>query len=122
MLALAVHCPDARHLLHGDLRFDNLLSDGARITGAINWGNVFYGDPLYDAAWLGRVNSLGEQFVPPALLEACYGTRPRYRERVACYELALGLDDLRFYAKTGRRAQYDAIRARLLPHLASPDP
>jgi len=120
MLTLAAHCPEERHLLHGDLHFDNLLSDGERITGVIDWGNALYGDPLYDAAWLGRVNSLGEQFVPPVLLDARYGALPYYRERLACYELALGLDDLRFYAKTGRREQYDAIRALLLPHLASP--
>ena len=114
MLHLADFCPEERHLLHCDLHFDNILSDGQRITGVIDWGNAGYGDPLYDVAWLRRVNALGETFVDPALLDARYGAAPHYRERIACYELALGLDDLRFYAKTGRREQYEAIKAILL--------
>ncbi|HEY8599292.1 MAG TPA: aminoglycoside phosphotransferase family protein [Thermomicrobiales bacterium] len=114
MLRLADFCPEERHLLHCDLHFDNILADGRRITGVIDWGNAGYGDPLYDVAWLGRVNALGETFVAPALLDARYGAARHYRERIACYELALGLDDLRFYAKTGRREQYEAIKAVLL--------
>ena len=114
MLRLADFCPEERHLLHCDLHFDNILSDGRRITGVIDWGNAGYGDPLYDVAWLGRVNALGETFVDPALLDARCGAAPHYRERIACYELALGLDDLRFYAKTGRREQYEAIKSQLL--------
>lgn len=121
MLRLAAHCPEERHLLHCDLHFDNILSDGRRITGVIDWGNASYGDPLYDVAWLGRVNALGETFVDPALLDARYGAAPRYRERIACYELALGLDDLRFYAKTDRREQYEAIKAILLPFIPPTD-
>ena len=118
MLRLADFCPEERHLIHCDLHFDNILSDGHRITGVIDWGNAGYGDPLYDVAWLRRVNSLGETFVDAALLDARYGAAPNYRERIACYELALGLDDLRFYAKTGRREQYEVIKAILLALLA----
>lgn len=114
MLALAAFCPEERHLIHCDLHYDNILADGSRITAIIDWGNACYGDPLYDVAWLGRVNARGETFVDPALLAARYGAAPHYRERLACYELALGLDDLRFYAKTGRREEYAAIRAILV--------
>jgi hygromycin-B 4-O-kinase len=114
MLVLADHCPEERHLIHCDLHFDNILADGQRITAIIDWGNACYGDPLYDVAWLRRVNALGETFVDPATLDARYGAAPHYRERIACYELALGLDDLRFYAKTGRREQYEAIKAILM--------
>lgn len=118
MLRLADFCPEERHLLHCDLHFDNILFDGQRITGVIDWGNAGYGDPLYDVAWLRRVNALGETFVDPALLDARYGAAPHYLERIACYELALGLDDLRFYAKTGRREQYEAIKAILVALLS----
>ena len=118
MLQLAAFCPEERCLLHCDLHYDNILTDGERITAIIDWGNACYGDPLYDVAWLGRVNALGETFVDPALLDARYGAAPHYRERLACYELALGLDDLRFYAKTGRREEYEAIKAILLGLIA----
>ena len=114
MLALADRCPEERHLIHCDLHFDNILADGQRITAIIDWGNACYGDPLYDVAWLRRVNALGETFVDPALIDDRYGAAPNYRERIACYEFALGLDDLRFYAKTGRPKQYEAIKAILL--------
>lgn len=114
MMHLAEFCPEERHLLHCDLHFDNIIAAGRRITGVIDWGNAGYGDPLYDIAWLGRVNGLGEQFVDPAQLDARYGAAPHYRERTACYELALGLEDLRFLAKTGRREQYEAIKALLI--------
>ena len=114
MMWLADFCPEERRLLHCDLHFDNILCDGRRITGVIDWGNAGYGDPLYDVAWFGRVNALGETFVDPALLDARYGASINYGERIACYEFALGLDDLRFYAKTGRREQYEAIKVLLL--------
>jgi hygromycin-B 4-O-kinase len=117
MLHLADFCPEERHLLHCDLHFDNILSDGKKITGVIDWGNAGYGDPLYDVAWLRRVNALGETFVDPTLLDARYGAAPHYLDRIACYELALGLDDLRFYAKTGRHEQYEAIKAILVERL-----
>ncbi len=106
---------EERHLLHCDLHSDNSLADGARITGIIDWGNASYGDPLYDVAWLGRVTPLGTRLVDRALLDAQYGAAPRYRERLACYEIALGLDDLRYFAKNGERERYDAMRAVLLP-------
>ena len=53
-----------------------------------------------------------------ALLRARYGAAPRYAQRLACYQCFLGLDDLRFYVKTGRRAPYEAMRERLLALVA----
>lgn len=114
MLHLLPYCPAERALLHGDLHFDNLLTAGQRITGVLDWGNACYGDPLYDVAWLGRWTAWGAPLVDAALLRARYGATPHYDARLICYECFLGLDDLRFYAKTGRRAEYAAIRDRLL--------
>jgi hygromycin-B 4-O-kinase len=114
LLRLVEYCPEERALVHADLHFDNLLADGRRITGVIDWGNACYGDPLYDVAWLGRWTAWGAPLVDAALLRGRYGAAQYYDERIACYECFLGLDDLRFYAKTGRRAQYEALRDRLL--------
>ena len=44
---------------------------------------------------------------------------PGYVERVACYQCHIALDDLRFYAKTGRREEYTWARDRLLALVAA---
>jgi hygromycin-B 4-O-kinase len=121
MLRLAERCPEERALIHNDYWYENILADGERITGVIDWANALYGDPLYDVArlswgsgWPGWWHEDGE-----ALLRARYGAAPGYAERVACYECHFGLDDLRFYAKTGRRAEYQWARDRLLARAAA---
>lgn len=121
LLRLVDACPEERALVHADLHFDNILTDGRRITGVVDWGNACYGDPLYDVAWLGRANANDAPFVNPELLRERFGSAPRFRERRACYECYQGLDDLRFYAKTGRRERYDAIRHRLLNSIGAID-
>ncbi len=83
----------------------------------IDWGNAGYGDPLYDVAWFGRWNTYSRgPILDPALLRARYGALLDYDARIACYECFLGLDDLRFYAKTNRPAEYAAMRDWLLAH------
>ncbi len=49
---LVEYCPEDISLIHGDFGFDNVLTDGGRITGVLDWGGSKYGDFLYDAAWL----------------------------------------------------------------------
>jgi hygromycin-B 4-O-kinase len=120
MLHLAAQCPEERALIHCDLHFDNVLTAGGRVTGVIDWGNAGYGDPLYDVAWLGRWNTYSRgSILDPALLRARYGALPEYDARIACYECFLGLDDLRFYARTNRRAEYEAMRDWLIGHYLS---
>lgn len=47
--------PGRYHLLHGDLNPYNVLVDGDRLTGIIDWSYARYGDPLFDFARL-RMN------------------------------------------------------------------
>jgi aminoglycoside phosphotransferase (APT) family kinase protein len=62
--------PEATALTHGDLHFRHLLvSDGARVSGVIDWGDVCRGDPAIDLL-------LFWSFVPPtgrAAFLAAYG-------------------------------------------------
>jgi len=48
---LLVHVPEDRHLIHSDLLHFNVLVEGDRITGVLDWGCALYGDFLYDLAW-----------------------------------------------------------------------
>lgn len=45
-------------LLHGDLYPRHVFTDGARLTGIIDWGDAAVGDPLFD---LGRLSRAGSQ-------------------------------------------------------------
>lgn len=115
MLRLLARCPEGRGLIHNDYWYENILADGDRITGVIDWANALYGDPLYDVArlawgsnWPGWWHADGE-----AVLRARYGAAPGYATRIACYSCHIALDDLRFYAKNDKRAEYDWSTARL---------
>ena len=114
MMDLAVDCPEERALIHNDYHFDNVLSDGARVTGVVDWGNACYGDPLYDAAWVRWVfaKDYGIDALPP--LRERHGQLPNFAERVACYTYHVGLDDMRYFARIGRGDLYADARGRLL--------
>jgi hygromycin-B 4-O-kinase len=114
MLRLVDDCPETRNLLHRDYHFDNVLTDGERVTAVVDWGNAAFGDRLHDTAWVGWAFEKEYGLDAWTPLRARYGHEPRYAERIACYRLHIGLDDLRFYAKTGRQAQYVQTRDHLL--------
>jgi hygromycin-B 4-O-kinase len=48
---LVTQLPEYRGIVHADLLNRNVLVDQGKLTGVIDWGNAFYGDPLYDSAW-----------------------------------------------------------------------
>jgi hygromycin-B 4-O-kinase len=114
-------CPDQRWLVHGDYGFDNVLVDGQRITGVIDWSNAAYGDFLYDVARL-------DFFDPASRFKERFRERyaerkqpvPDYEERIRCYQYCVGLDGLRFYAKSGQYAAYCGTRERLMALLHTP--
>jgi hygromycin-B 4-O-kinase len=114
MVELALRCPEERALIHNDYHFDNVLTDGARVTGVIDWGNACYGDPLYDAAWVGWVFAKDYGIDAATPLRERHGALPDFAERIACYTLHVGLDDMRYFAKIGRRDLYEPARDRLM--------
>jgi hygromycin-B 4-O-kinase len=114
MLELSAACPEARELIHNDYHFDNVLTDGRRITGVVDWGNACYGDRLFDAAWVAWVFEKDYGLDAATLLRERHGAAPGYDARMACYTLRIGLDDMRFFARTGRAEQYPWARDRLL--------
>ncbi|MBO7746447.1 aminoglycoside phosphotransferase family protein [Paenibacillus sp. MWE-103] len=106
---LAPRLPECRGLVHNDLLNRNVLVDGGRVTGVFDWGNAFYGDPLYDQAlflywqpWFPHWRGLDL----PALLDRHRakhgGPPPRMEERLLACLLHIGLDHIAYSAFRGR--------------------
>ena len=107
MLGLLDMCPEERYLVHGDYGYDNVLAHQGRITAVLDWINACYGDFVYDIAWL-DFWSRGIDF--PGLIRQYYTGQgvalPHYEQRIACYKAYIGLNAMRFYAKTQNQAAY----------------
>jgi hygromycin-B 4-O-kinase len=118
MTDLLPFCPEDRSLVHGNFGFGNVLAQDGRITGVLDWIDAKYGDFVYDIAWL---DFWAPDFDVPARFAAHYasaGTNvPHYDERVLCYTCYIGLDALRFFAKTTQEDAYRWTRERLLARL-----
>lgn len=115
MTLLVPFCPMERYLVHGDCHARNIISDGDTVTGVIDWANIKYGDFLYDVATLHLWSPLDNY---PGLFHAYYTSQERsvqhYEERLLCYTYCLGLDTLRFFARTDQERPYRETRAHLL--------
>ena len=118
MLTLLEFCPEDRYLVHGDYGFDHVLAAVGQITAVLDWVNAQYGDFLYDVAWLDFWQT-GMSFRERCLTR--YTERgiavPHYAERILCYQCAIALNVLRFFALRQNADAYrfarDAIRSRL---------
>jgi hygromycin-B 4-O-kinase len=116
MLALVEFCPEERRILHGDFGFDNVLADGERITGVLDWSTLSYGDFVYDLA---RIDFFSASDAVTDLLRRRYAaTTPHYAERLACYRCWTGLGALRFYALANQRPIYEWAKQQVARHLA----
>lgn len=109
------YCPNIRHLVHADYGFNNLLSNGKKITGVIDWELSKYGDFLYDIAWL----SFWETTIDYAdiFLKHYQETNisvPNFHERLLCYKLHLGLRALSFFSDSEQEKSYRGAKERLL--------
>lgn len=89
------NCPEDRHLVHGDFGSNNVLTDAHRITGVLDWSEALFGDPLYDVAnilfWRTTLDCMEHQarFICRRLAT---GMRPS--ERLRCYQLRIGLEEI----------------------------
>ena len=101
MLSLLDRCPEERHLVHGGYGYNNVLAQQGKVTAVLDWIDARYGDFVYDIAWL-DFWPRGIDF--PGLIRQYYTGQgialPHYEERIACYKAYIGLDAMRFYAKT----------------------
>lgn len=112
--SLAASMPADRHLIHNDLLAGNAFVHDDRVSGVIDWGCSMYGDFVYDLAhfvfWRNWYTAWGGiDFAAEA--ERHYASIafdvPRFRERLACYQIQIGLDSCAFIAYLERWHQFD---------------
>ncbi len=106
--ALAGCAPEERHLIHSDLLHFNVLVEGDRVTGVLDWGCALYGDFLYDLAWL----CFWQPWYPAwqridfrAEAERHYAeiglAVPQLEARLRCCQIHIGLGSLAYQAYAG---------------------
>lgn len=107
MTELLRFCPEERRLLHGGYGNDNVLAEDGRVTAVLDW-EAMYGDFAYDIAcidfWprgVDHVDIFGKYYKEAGM------PMDNYLERITCYKHYLGLDAMKFFAKTGNRQAYD---------------
>ncbi|GGD67019.1 phosphotransferase family protein [Paenibacillus nasutitermitis] len=119
MLKLAAYSQGQRYLVHGDFHMGNLIAEGERITGVIDWEMAMYGDCLFDLAtfhlWSPHVQ-LPELYYRH--LQSQGRKMPYFEERLLSCLLCKGLDALRFYARTDDEPAYIHVRDDLLGRIA----
>ena len=113
-------CAERRHVVHGDLLYQNVLvsEDAATVTGVFSWKRSVRGDFLYDTAcctffspWYPGVGAADPWAVTLSTLT------PEQRldagARHHCYELTIGASHLGGYLRTNDEANLRAAQRRL---------
>ncbi len=91
--------PERRTLVHGDFRMGNLMVDGDRVTGVLDWELTHIGDPVEDLGWLCVP---AWRFGRPDLPAAGLGTREELLEAYARHAgFAPPIEELRRWELTG---------------------
>jgi hygromycin-B 4-O-kinase len=102
---LAPQLPECRGIVHNDLLNRNVLVDNGKLTGVFDWGNAFYGDPLYDQAcflywwpWFPQWQGIDLQEILDRHWEKHGGSPAQMKERLLCYLIHIGLDHIAYSA------------------------
>lgn len=108
------YLPNSTYLIHGDLGFNNILSDGISLTGIIDWGDSKYGDFVYDIAWL---IFWASEIPYYELFKNYYKSQndeiDNYEERVNCYLCHIGLMLMIFFIKSMNYNDYSWVSKKL---------
>jgi aminoglycoside phosphotransferase (APT) family kinase protein len=108
--------PAERHLIHNDPLAGNIFVKNGRVSGVIDWGCSMYGDFVYDLAhfvfWRNWYTSWRDiDFASEGWRHyEGIGLRvPRFGERLACYQVQIGLDSCAFSAFRERWDEFDPV-------------
>ncbi|MEZ4770166.1 MAG: aminoglycoside phosphotransferase family protein [Caldilineales bacterium] len=119
--ALAGDLPAARHLIHNDLLHFNVLVQGDRISGVLDWGCAMAGDFLYDLALISfwqpwypawqRIDFVAEARRHYAAIGLDV---PGFDQRLRCCQLHIGLAGMAYQAYAGHWDDLEATARRTL--------
>ena len=98
------YCPEDRGVVHSDLVNRNILVADGNITAVLDWGSSFFGDPLYDIAWLIFCDPWAPNFratqLIPQLLEDFkadpHSNTKNMNERLLCYQLNIAAGSIAY--------------------------
>lgn len=121
---LVERCPEERHLIHDDLINFNVLVDGDRVSAVLDWGSSKYGDFLYDIAklvfyqpWYPAWRNIDFAAEARAHYDAIGLAVPQFAERLSCYAVRIGLEDMA-YSAFRKRWEQVASNARRTVEIA----
>ena len=119
--SLADDLPDLRCLIHSDLLHYNVLVQGDRITGVLDWGCAMTGDFLYDLAWfsfwqpwypawqhIDFVQEARRHYAATGL------AMPAFEQRLRCCLLHIGLAGMAYQAYAGDWTNLEGTARRTL--------
>ena len=99
---LVPRCPEEHALVHGDFGANNVLVHDGSVSGVLDWESALVGDPLYDVAnvrfWATYLPCMQVQ---TDYFHAKLADLPDYEERVLCYALRIGLEEVREARRDG---------------------
>ena len=113
--------PPVRNLIHSDLLNYNMLVDGPRISGVLDWGCGLIGDFLWDVAWFIHYWSWYPAWREIDFTEAVRRhfreiglDVPCFEERIRCYRINIGLGEQAYHTYLRNWPRVEAAAARTL--------
>ncbi|REE67699.1 hygromycin-B 4-O-kinase [Paenibacillus taihuensis] len=102
---LVPHLPEVRGIVHNDLLNRNVLVSNKKLTGVFDWGNAFYGDPLYDHAlflywwpWFPQWQGIDVEGIMDLHWVKRGGAPEQMKERLLSCLIHIGLDHIAYCA------------------------
>ena len=109
--------PSRRELVHGGFGYGNMLVNDGRISVVLDWQDARYGDHVFDLAymvnWLDRSTQEACVNVYEESLGKIGRSEAHLEDRMKCYQYYIGVDGLRFAAKTQNERFYRAVLEKL---------
>jgi hygromycin-B 4-O-kinase len=113
MQRLLAYCPREKYVVHGDYGFTNVVADGDKVTGVLDWAEWKLGDFLYDVMYL----DFWSDDIPYGSLWRAEHTTLHFGERMRCYTLHQGLGTMAIAAVKKDEGMYTRVKERMVRKL-----